>query len=50
MVKSPFPNVSVAASRYDVIPVACTGYSDLPFGVVLAVSAGKSLIVPNGTG
>ena len=50
MVKSPLPNVSDAASRYDVIPPECTGNSDLPFGVDLEVSAGKSLIVPNGTG
>ena len=50
MVKSPFPSVSVEASRADVIAPLCSGNTDLPFGVPLEVSAAKSLIVPNGTG
>ena len=50
IVRSPLPSVSVAASNGDVIAPLWSGNSDLPFGVALEDSAGKSLIVPNGTG
>ena len=51
MVKSPFPSVSLAASRYDPVnPSLAIGNSDLPFGVALDDSAEKSSFSPNGTG
>ena len=51
MVKSPFPSVSLAASRYVLsIPVLCIGNRDLLFGVAFDDSTEKSSITPNGTG
>ena len=49
MVKSPFPIVSAAELRTST-EVPCIGNTDLPLGVLLLVSAAKSLICPNGTG
>jgi len=51
MVKSPFPSVSLDASRYDPLnPVLVIGNSDLAFGVAFDDSAEKSSIYPNVTG